>query len=316
MLPAYVIPFRVNKEEAITFYKAWTKKGLLTPWKLKSKATINKMMGMYVPFWLYDYKADMHMVADATRVRSEVRGDDRIVHTDHFEIVRDVEADYIKVPADASERMPDTLMDRLEPFMYAGLEEFDMSYLSGYYVEKYDYTSEEMTPRVEERIKDYIYDLTKGTITGYNSVDIRDYSSSLCKMKARYALLPVWMINYTYKGKKHMFAINGQTGKIVADRPIDIIDGLLSFLLVTGIAYAVLLLLALDFVKNSSICLLIAIIIGAFSVSMMALRNRVKMTANGSTYVNRNDMKITVHTDKFIKTTTSRTNVDKAVKNK
>ena len=35
-----------------------------------------------------------------------------------------------------------------------------------------------------------------------------------------YALLPVWILNYKYQGKNYTFALNGQTGKIVGNRPI------------------------------------------------------------------------------------------------
>ena len=35
-----------------------------------------------------------------------------------------------------------------------------------------------------------------------------------------YALLPVWMLNFRFKNKEFHFYLNGQTGKIVADRPI------------------------------------------------------------------------------------------------
>ena len=242
LLPAYVIPFKINKEEATEIYKDWTRKGLLTPSKLKSKATIEKITGIYVPFWLYDYRARMNMVADATRERHEVRGDYRYTHTDHFEVVRDVEADYIKVPADASENMPDAIMDKLEPFMYAGLKEFNMPYLSGYYAEKYDYTSDEMASRVERRVRNYIYDLTKSTINGYSSVHVKNQRTNLNRLKAKYTMLPVWMLNYTYKGKQAMFAINGQTGKVVAERPISWLKALAWFLGITGISFCALFL--------------------------------------------------------------------------
>lgn len=36
-----------------------------------------------------------------------------------------------------------------------------------------------------------------------------------------YALYPVWILNTTYKGSKYIFAMNGQTGKLVGDLPLD-----------------------------------------------------------------------------------------------
>ena len=36
-----------------------------------------------------------------------------------------------------------------------------------------------------------------------------------------YALYPVWLLNTTYNGKKYTFVMNGQTGKMVGNIPID-----------------------------------------------------------------------------------------------
>ena len=38
---------------------------------------------------------------------------------------------------------------------------------------------------------------------------------------SKYALYPVWILNTTYKGEKYTFAMNGQTGKFVGNRPTD-----------------------------------------------------------------------------------------------
>jgi hypothetical protein len=40
------------------------------------------------------------------------------------------------------------------------------------------------------------------------------------KRQADYTLLPVWMVCYDYKKAEHIFAMNGQTGKIVGKPPL------------------------------------------------------------------------------------------------
>ena len=37
----------------------------------------------------------------------------------------------------------------------------------------------------------------------------------------KYALLPVWLLSTQWKGKNYLFAMNGQTGKLIGDLPID-----------------------------------------------------------------------------------------------
>lgn len=38
--------------------------------------------------------------------------------------------------------------------------------------------------------------------------------------KVHYALLPVWILNTKWEGKDFLFAMNGQTGKLVGNLPV------------------------------------------------------------------------------------------------
>lgn len=218
--PTAIIPFSVNKEEAKDAYLKWCKRGLLTPRSFTSQNTIEKISGIYVPFWLYDYDAEVSLRADCTRVRVERRGDTEYVHTDHFDVYREVKSIYNKVPADASEKMEDDIMDKLEPFNYESLKQFEMPYLSGFLSEKYSFASNDMIERVEKRIRDYATAAARNTISGYATTTVAYENVSLDNKSARYVLLPVWILNYRYLGKNFVFAMNGQTGKVVGDLPI------------------------------------------------------------------------------------------------
>ncbi len=218
--PQSVIPFRITKEQAKDIYKGWLKKGPLTPKTLRSQSTIEKMSGVYVPFWLYDFEGESDMHASAERVRKERHGDTEYIYTDHYQVYRNVSAQFEKIPADASEKMEDDAMDKLEPFEYQDLVPFEMPYLSGYLSERYNFTDQDMMERVQSRVRNYITEITRNTITGYSSVHVLDNQISLDNKSNQYALLPVWMLNCRYQGKDFQFMLNGQTGKIVANRPI------------------------------------------------------------------------------------------------
>lgn len=238
--PALLIPFKISKEEAVEIYRKWCKKGPLTPTEFLAQSTIEKITGMYVPFWMYDYNANALINAHATRVRRNRRGNTEYIHTDHFNVYRNVSADYAKVPADASSKMPDDVMDKLEPFNYSELKEFDMPYLSGFFAEKYNFTSEELAPRIEKRIKDYIRNEARATIQGYATTSITSERLNLRRKHAKYVLFPVWILNYRYKEKAYLFAINGQSGKMVGDSPISVGKGFSWF---GGIAAVLFLIL-------------------------------------------------------------------------
>ena len=218
--PKFIIPFSIGKDDAKAAYKKWVKQGPLTPSELAKTSTIEKISGLYVPFWLYDYNSESRMTARAQRVRTSRRGDTEYIYTDHFHVYRDVENDFHGIPADASEKMNDDAMDKMEPYDYRGFVPFEMPYLSGYLSERYNYTHEQMQKRADERVERYITDITKSTIVGYSSVNVISNMIRKVNTKCDYVLMPVWVLNCRYKDKDFHFMMNGQTGKIVADRPI------------------------------------------------------------------------------------------------
>ena len=218
--PKLIIPFKINKEQAREIYMNWAKKGKLTPSELTSQSTIEKISGLYVPFWLYDYNARSNMSVNAKRIRTTRRGDVEYTYTDHFYVYRDVEADFFKIPADASAKMNDDDMDKMEPYNYGEMQPFAMPYLSGYLSERYNFTSDQMLQRVGARVNKYITEITRNTIKGYGVVNVVNNQVRMNNTRYDYALLPVWVLNCRYNGKEFKFMLNGQTGKIVADRPI------------------------------------------------------------------------------------------------
>ncbi|MBP1754248.1 MAG: ydjG, partial [Firmicutes bacterium] len=123
-------------------------------------------------------------------------------------------------PCDASRKMEDGMMDKLEPYEYNGLKDFNMPYLAGYIAEKYDFTDEDMLPRIKQRVGSYVDSYLSSTISGYSSVMYQRKDINIFKRKADYTLMPVWMVCYDYRKAEHIFAMNGQTGKIVGKPPL------------------------------------------------------------------------------------------------
>lgn len=218
--PSKVIPFKFNKEQAQEAFKKWCKNGLVTPKDFNTADRLEKISGIYVPFWLYDCSTNADIKAMCTKVRVYVSGDTEYTETDHFIVHRNINANYLKVPADASEKMDNELMDKLEPYNYLELKDFKIPYLSGYQAEKYEYDSNEMFPRVKQRVDNYIRGYSRNTIIGYSTVAVTSQNTNIEELNADYVLLPVWILNYDYNGKKYTFAMNGQTGKVVGKVPI------------------------------------------------------------------------------------------------
>jgi hypothetical protein len=117
--------------------------------------------------------------------------------------------------------MDDTLMESIEPFRIEDAMDFQTAYLSGYLADKYDVDAEASISRANERIKKSTEDAFASTVVGYSSVIPTSTNISLQNGRARYALYPVWILNTKWNKQNFTFAVNGQTGKIAGDLPMD-----------------------------------------------------------------------------------------------
>ena len=122
---------------------------------------------------------------------------------------------------DASSKMPDDHMDSIEPYDYAGLKPFSTAYLPGFLADKYDVTVEESHDRADGRCSASLEGALRRTTTQYDSCVPLRQDIRLRRGKVHYALLPVWMLHTKWNGKDFLFAMNGQTGKLVGDLPTD-----------------------------------------------------------------------------------------------
>ncbi len=245
MAPSKLIPFSISKDRAQKAFKKWAGKGRLTPRGFVTADRIKNISGMYIPFWLYDLKTDGAVKGTGTKVRTYRSGDYIYTETSYYEVYRKIDLRYLKVPVDASKKMADGLMDLLEPYNYSDLKEFKPAYLAGFIAEKYDYDEQEMLPRAKAKIEDYVDSFIRSTSYQYASISFGYKDIDTKNENAYYSLLPIWMVYYDYKGKDYVFAMNGQTGKVVGKPPISKRKVLLWFLSVFMLVFLGSSLLAL-----------------------------------------------------------------------
>ena len=218
--PSMVLPFGFDREKAEEYFNDWAGKKFFVPKDLKSKKQIEKMTGLYVPFWVADAVNKMHFTGQGKVVRSWSSGSYRYTNTKIYDIVRDMTIEYDGVPGDGSRKIEDSLMEAIEPFDYTAAKDFNMAYLSGFYADKYDVEKEEMYPRIYDRMFRNSCKEVNATCH-YSSVSGKKYDNKVSNLRWHYMLLPVWFMTFDYKGKLWEYAINGQTGKISGELPID-----------------------------------------------------------------------------------------------
>ena len=219
--PDIIIPFKLDKKAAKEgLQKHLTGKRLL-PKVFKDQNHLDEVKGIYVPFWLFDADADANVRYRATTVRTWSDSDYNYTETSHYSVFRAGSVGFENVPVDGSSKMPDDLMESVEPFNIGEAVDFQTAYLAGYLADKYDVTAEQSVDRANERIKRSTEDTFASTVKGYSTVTPEGSNINLRNGKAKYALYPVWVLNTTWKGQKFTFAMNGQTGKFVGNLPVD-----------------------------------------------------------------------------------------------
>lgn len=211
--PDLIIPFKVSKEDAIKNFREWASKLKGVPKEFLSDATLTKITGYYVPFWLID--------ADCTAV---VGGSGKILEnevTANFFIGRDITFRVTKVPFDGCAKIPNLLMEAIEPFDYKDLRPYNDMYLPGFYAQRYDQSALDMLDLIKIRIDNYAAGLVKQfSTTDYDEVSVSATGSKAGNFSQLYALMPVWFLNVKYDGAIYSIAVNGQTGEASGNLPI------------------------------------------------------------------------------------------------
>lgn len=218
--PDLIIPFQHSREMVKKLMREKFAKCTFAPTDFLSEARLNTMEGDYVPFWLYDYDVNYYYRGEGKKIRVWVTGETEYTETSIFDIYRDVDVSFQKIPADASQKMPDDIMDLMEPYQYDQLQPFSPEFMSGFMGEKYNMPAEAIEDRAKRKMETDTAALVKQSVTGYGSVADKDRNLKINRRKASYGLLPVWKYGYRYRDKDYPFYINGQTAKIVGKVPV------------------------------------------------------------------------------------------------
>ncbi|MBQ9898555.1 MAG: hypothetical protein IJM44_03760, partial [Ruminococcus sp.] len=219
--PDKVIPFKLDKNAAKAALSKHLEGKRLLPKVFCEQNHIDEIKGVYVPVWLFDAEADARIIYKAEKRKTWSDNSFNYVEKSFYSVIRSGGLGFELVPVDGSSKMPDDLMESIEPFDFNGAVDFKTAYLSGYLADRYDVSADESIERANQRIKKSTEEAFASTVTGYASFTTENSSVHLNNGKAKYALYPVWILNTTWNGNKYTFAMNGQTGKFVGDLPVD-----------------------------------------------------------------------------------------------
>lgn len=236
--PDGIIPFRVTQEEARAAYLAKIRKAIFAPSYLKDDKKVEKTRGIYMPYQSACYHGEGPAAIQSLHHRSS--GNYDITETMRDTMTVDVTMD---VAHDAMREFSDVISEGIAPFDFDDTKEYSPAYLSGFYADKPDMGKEIVQGDTEEEAKILCEDaVVRKAIKGNQLKKVERMPRISCH-SVNTVLCPVWFIsNKQSNGSVSYAAVNGQTGEVAAEIPIDkkkffIISGIVAL-----IAYLFLIL--------------------------------------------------------------------------
>lgn len=219
--PDYVLPFKKDRKDVENAYRALCRQSILTPRLFSRESTVQKIKGMYVPYWLYSFNGSASVNVRAERIRVYRSGDDEVTETSRYRIHEEGDGFFDRIPADAMKEMDNIMMDSIEPFDFSELQKFNPAFLTGFYTQQWDDSAADNEPRAKGRAKHALSDEVMSRIGTYTTRTIESEQYKWSGQRVEQVMIPVWMMYTEYKGKKYVFGMNGQTGKMMGTIPRD-----------------------------------------------------------------------------------------------
>lgn len=263
--PEYIIPFKQTKEDCKDAYNKKMRYAFFAPKELKKAEYVEEFRGIYMPYWTYQITQDKQI---ALRGEKSHRSGDYII-TDHYWLKGELDAYYLGFSSDASASFYDGISEALAPYDVQKLVNFTPSFLSGFYAETADVPATVYENDMKVLANKGTFEKLKkrGEFAGYNvggcnkETGMNTILGTTCRKVDR-TMYPVWFLTYRNKDRVAYATVNGQTGKVVADLPVDIKKYLLGSVILAAVFF---LFLNLFFTIKPAVLMLISALLVALS---------------------------------------------------
>ncbi len=233
--PSHLIPFMFGEETARGKFGAWLKRKWLAPRALKKMAKLDKMKGVYYPYWTYDantcskYTADSGKRYTVTVQRTRIENGKTVTYNTTETKIKwvrvsghyDMFADDVLVNSTREEVAG--ICHKVEPFDHSALIPYDPNFLAGFAAQRYTVGLvdgfELAKAKMERMIKSGIDSQVRRVYHADEVANIR-FTTQYSDIKFKHILLPLWLSSYMYKGRIYRYIVNGQTGKANGEAPL------------------------------------------------------------------------------------------------
>lgn len=241
-LPNKIIPFEMTREVAERGFLEYVGKKKFVPRAFFNKKQIESMTGVYFPYWLYDVELEGSMQGEARNIRVWRTGDTEHTETKHYAVRRQGDVTLRNLTENALQKANVKLASGVMPYNFDKMKDFHMGYLSGFMAERRDIEQKTVQGKMQSEMRKSAERLLRETITGYDSVSVRNSNFNPKRERWSYVLLPVWTITYKGRdGKIYYYSMNGQTGEVCGELPLN--HGKLA--LTSGIVALIILIIGL-----------------------------------------------------------------------
>lgn len=223
MRPKYIIPFRKTKEECKEAYAKMIHGAFFLPREMREDSHISKFRSIYMPYWIYSFERQGPIqFYGVKRIQ-----DEGYTACDVFTIRTELDVKYEGLSFDASSAFADPLSNAIAPFEWWGAKKFHTAYLSGFYADAGDVDPDLYLEDAKAIVCKDISDRLKKSLTEKECKGVEigeglsEEVSKLLDSKQELAMFPVWFLSYRNKDRVSYAVVNGQTGKVAGDLPVD-----------------------------------------------------------------------------------------------
>ncbi len=246
--PDGVLPFAVGRERALEIFSQWMGRKKYIPKEFYSQEQIEKLTGVYFPYWLYSCQVEGKMEAEGRKFSRWTEGNMRVTRMEEYVISRDGSMKIANVTRNGLSKADRKLAEGVMPFEMEKMKPFHIGYLSGFLAENRDLEQQYFADEVEKEVRDFAEASLRSNIgAGYDSVKINSKEVQVLDPEWKYVLMPAWTLTYRDRktDKIYYFACNGQTGKVCGELPVD--KGKLTWLFISVFVPIFAVLLTVSF---------------------------------------------------------------------
>ncbi|MFP4345745.1 MAG: hypothetical protein ACLFU8_13710 [Anaerolineales bacterium] len=224
MRPRFLVPFKVTREACRSSVQSWLGSSWMTPPDLKELSRVADFTPVYVPFWTFDatttasWRAEVGH-AKTERYRSGGEWKTRTVTVWRWES-GNVRLPFDDLPLPGTQRLSHLLLQRVKEYDLRELVPYDPKFLAGFHAQAYDVPLEAAWEVARQEMREHARAACRHQAS---TSKIRNFSMQLdfSDESWRYVLLPLYVAAYRYGGAGYQVMINGQTGAIAGQRPVD-----------------------------------------------------------------------------------------------